>query len=1350
MIRSNGWLKRGTAVLMAAVLAAGFGSVPVPAYVGAASTDEGTIGSCEEEAYDVPDAGVAAFEEEADVVLDMMPSADEDGADKAVSANVDVPLSVDGDAEEAGDVWDTIPSADEDGNTDRAENGDGDVSLSVDGDAVEADGGLDMMPSADVDGVEKAVNGEGGTMPSEDWDGWDSGLPQEVSADALTITSEGDEEPAVKNIIMDCTAPNIKGAQASSLWFGNYEQSSDGNGGFNKEPVKWRVLKNADKRLFLLSDRILDVMQFYPVQRYTGGWVKSTLRSWLNGYAADANLNGSDYSEDNFKDKAFSSEEYGAVAVTEIKIYPVRGGMQIGDTLHDKTFLLSYHEARKPDYGFTDYLSDENGNRKTTDTDYAKSNRVENGSLHWWWMITPGNDSYASWETEVLYNGLINQHGTDVNGFGGVRPAINVNLDSVLFTSRAEGGKASGDTGANALSFIGEGRNNEWKLTLLDDGSEGSAGEGHKGFSAERLDTGYLAPEDEMIIGYSGAATGPGEYVSAILFDDSDEPIYYGRIVDNTGEGSAKAGTASVAIPTGLADGDYTLKVFSEQYNGDKKTDYASSFAEITFTVSKAVWGEIPREIAADVFEYYDDRVPEGVWYAFRDNEGKWHKDSSLIHKEYTGSALTLKDSFMVFHEKRRLYEKKDYTVKYANNKNAAGFDSQKPPQIKIKGKGSYYSTDVFGFIIDPADIGLASVNLQEVITAQAGKKLSTVTPKVTYKGKKLKAGKDYDLAYYSGDTANDENLISNPSAQVMQEKDIYLVCLKGKGNFDKEARATVVKVINGGNKQTVPVSKLAVTDTKGKKLAIKEQYTGEAFDPAGYFDNSDGKVPKAQVRYGNTVLEYGKDYTIASSGEIKSIGKYTITVNGKDDKVIAPDDTTEKVYVGTKKVAVTITGVNMKNVKIAGLSKSVSYNGGSFRLSDAFNKKDKNLEKDWNAVTLYTVGKDKKKTPLKEGSDYTVSITNTGATSYAKLYVYAAREYVEKAPGEYELNTSCIIGRARSGGEYQITYTGKNGFEGTIIKKVKITPYDIKEAKVPAEDRKISVTVKGEKSSYSKTGAIPEVAVYFRGIKLTEGVDYKLSYKNNKKIVEDFTKLKAKQRPTVTITGMGNYKGKWAEGYFNIHKTAIEKAVRLEASDVVYKGKGKKGYFLAKPALMDNGSRLKSGKNKDVEAIPGTACIYTYKNDTILGDGTEKKAGDPVDPSDKVMPGTEINLSVTVFCSDKSSYISKDGGSQFSCSYKVIDSSKNLGASKVSLTEEGKGKFVYNNCNEVVITESDLSVVMGSKKEQVPVTDYEIVSVKNNRYLGTATFVIRGKGDYGGKKTFKLKLSPKNIKRVN
>ena len=88
------------------------------------------------------------------------------------------------------------------------------------------------------------------------------------------------------------------------------------------------------------------------------------------------------------------------------------------------------------------------------------------------------------------------------------------------------------------------------------------------------------APDDTVTLNYKGATTGKNEYISVILADNNGAQ-YYGRVAQPT----AKSGTVEIKIPSDIAPGDYTMKVFSEQYNGDCKTDLASAFADVTLTV---------------------------------------------------------------------------------------------------------------------------------------------------------------------------------------------------------------------------------------------------------------------------------------------------------------------------------------------------------------------------------------------------------------------------------------------------------------------------------------------------------------------------------------------------------------------------------------------------------------------------------------------------------------------------------------------------------------------------------------------------------------------------------------------
>ena len=183
-----------------------------------------------------------------------------------------------------------------------------------------------------------------------------------------------------------------------------------------------------------------------------------------------------------------------------------------------------------------------------------------------WWLRSPGFNKYhlavVTSDGSVQYSGhtilIFNNHRT-------VRPAFKLNMNSVLFASAAVGGKPDG-----GLTPIPEYSGNEWKLTLLDSSRNFAV--------TEKTADGY--PDDTIMLNYSGATTGANEYISVIIADNNGAQ-YYGRVAQPT----AESGTVEIKIPSDIAPGDYTLKIFNEQYNGDYNTDYASNFTDIALTV---------------------------------------------------------------------------------------------------------------------------------------------------------------------------------------------------------------------------------------------------------------------------------------------------------------------------------------------------------------------------------------------------------------------------------------------------------------------------------------------------------------------------------------------------------------------------------------------------------------------------------------------------------------------------------------------------------------------------------------------------------------------------------------------
>ena len=429
-----------------------------------------------------------------------------------------------------------------------------------------------------------------------------------------------------KNIMIGTS--QIEGGQASSVYFGNYRQSSDGSGSYNADPVKWRVLandENSSGKLLLLADQNLDVKPYNS--SYTSiTWEKSTIRSWLNGYGANENNYGTDYSSDNFIDTAFSSNEQSAIAETHVYNATQSDGSSNpnpsystsgGNNTTDKIFLLSIEEANN-----SSYFPNGDSARVSTNTAYVAghSGMYGVGVADYWWLRSPGDSAFRV--VRVRDNGGVLITGSIVNSTAGaVRPAFNLNLNSVLFTSAAEGGKA--DTAVDGdLTAVSDYTGSEWKLTLLDSSRSFSAN-----ISGQ---TSVSAPAGSSIqISYSGAKIGTNEYVSVLLCDSSDTVLYYGNIAQNSA-----GGTQSVTIPEGLAAGNYKLKVFSEQCNGDKMTDYASGLQEIALEVV------LPKET-----------TPNATFTATGDNDGtlsnvdtsmKYSVDGGTTWNAVTGTTMDI------------------------------------------------------------------------------------------------------------------------------------------------------------------------------------------------------------------------------------------------------------------------------------------------------------------------------------------------------------------------------------------------------------------------------------------------------------------------------------------------------------------------------------------------------------------------------------------------------------------------------------------------------------------------------------------------------------------------------------
>ena len=361
------------------------------------------------------------------------------------------------------------------------------------------------------------------------------------------------------------------------IYFGNWTAPDSHT---TSGPIKWRVLDDqtntGESGLFLLSDVLLGTsadggVYFDNTEPYSNAWQGSDAQSWCKDFAGEDGA-GSAVTD------AFTADELGAILATtksdkeftsSTNQIPFAASENILNG--DKVFSLSAEEAENSAYGFA------NDNARIAN--YG-------GSAVVWWLRSPyAILTYSA--GAVYYNGIVS-YNYYVDDDWAARPAFNLDLNSVLFTSAAEGGKipAAGSGGtqggeaADAIFEISDYSGNEWKLTLLD--------EAHKNFEISNATTNSSG--NTIAFSYSGAQTGTNEYISVVI-ENNGAITHYGRILQLDGTTGSASGTASLTLPAGVTlDNDTKLYVFNEQYNGGekddtKRTDYGSKLIKVNPTV---------------------------------------------------------------------------------------------------------------------------------------------------------------------------------------------------------------------------------------------------------------------------------------------------------------------------------------------------------------------------------------------------------------------------------------------------------------------------------------------------------------------------------------------------------------------------------------------------------------------------------------------------------------------------------------------------------------------------------------------------------------------------------------------
>ncbi len=457
--------------------------------------------------------------------------------------------------------------------------------------------------------------------------------------------------------------------------------------------------------------------------------------------------------------------------------------------------------------------------------------------------------------------------------------------------------------------------------------------------------------------------------------------------------------------------------------------------------------------------------------------------------------------------------------------------------------------------------------------------------------------------------------------------------------------------------------------------------------------------TPQVRVYNHDRRLVKGKDYTIS----YKNNKKAKESSSGKKAPTVIVKGTGN--YAGTVSRTFTINKATLTEECL--VAASDYYAGSAYAPVMML---DGNILK---AKTDYTItyqdreGKKLKKQPVTEGN-YSMRIVGkgncTGDFTFPYTIVKDGRISIAKGKavvpgmvyGDKEPAVSLTVGgeTLTAGSDYTVRFanTGAKGtatvtFTGTgkytgVLKKT----FKVKAAPLPGN---ISVA---SSAPYEKGGAKAEVTVTANGTKLTEGIDYTVSYKGNARLGST---------AKATVKGKGNYSGSQSGSFRVTEKDLAAEGVRVYVSDAAA-GKD--------PAVMiydTNGKKLSSGSD------------YTAAVD-------------------------EASHTVTITGGKNHLYTV---GTPIMRTYRELEAGKAI--TSVSLNKKASGfpKKIQYAADGVELDKNWLTVKAG--KNVLSAGDFEVIGYINNASKGTATVIIQGNGEYGGTKALNFKIQSQDILSV-
>lgn len=602
-----------------------------------------------------------------------------------------------------------------------------------------------------------------------------------------------------------------------------------------------------------------------------------------------------------------------------------------------------------------------------------------------------------------------------------------------------------------------------------------------------------------------------------------------------------------------------------------------------------------------------------------------------------------------------------DYKITYKNNINACdvattSLDVKKQPQYVVQGIGIYKSNKSFTrtFSIYPAEVSGLTIDVPTEMAVNAKQNLQKIKTTVKAPGKTLGA-KEYTVNVY-------RNLACTDKVEgVTSEGKYYVVIEAAKneagqyaGNVTGKSKVYTVNAVNADKMIAKASIKSKNTQTVNKSLtadqtiatiitAVKCGKTTYTTDVSG-FEEFKANFEITAIDSNNRAIPQSQLNTI-------------LMTSGKKTIIVKPSKANANGYVGEKRFTITVNGQKLKSTDFV-----LTYADTKSTVVKAVDYTGSNM-----CPNLFT--------SLKEGKDYT-----------AKYYL-----------GKNEIKKDQIV----NAGTYKLALTGINDYSGTVNITFKINRVNIAKAYSSGKmtvmgDSTVTFDITGTKSTVRLTYDADSGSKYSR-MSLAEGVDFTVSYTNNKKI--STTSGRKMSMGVAVVTGKGNYCGALKGSSKKTHtENPLSFAVTrksISSSDVTFVVTSlteKRGKYTAKLIGYDKGKKIGGSDYK----------VYVYSS------------------------GTQISIT---------------GQGRYSGS-RTITTSKSL----VSVTS--KNIIITYDKNNLYYTGEQIvpAVTIQDKSVMSEITENFDITYGENTKLGVGTITITGKPEKGycGQKVIKFTILPK------